>query len=285
MKYLFFSLAMLVMVNSGKAQSSTSATKAESKLGWKISSVSYCWKEFTFFEALDKLDSCGLKYIEGWANHTIGGGLEGKLDYHMNAETRKQVLQRLKSKGIKMLAYGVITPNNETDWKLLFEFCKNMGVEIIDSEPELKFLPLVSKLCDQYKIDLAIHNHASPSTYWNPDVLLEAIKGQSKRIGSCADIAHWVQSGLDPVECLKKLEGHLLHSHMSDLNEKNNKKAHSVPWGTGVLDMPGIFAEFKRQQFRGLIEIEYEYNWFNNVPDIKASVGYFRNELNNLTSK
>src|SRR4028119_995777 len=103
MKFLIVSLAMLLMVNSGRAQSSTastsgktrsssssSSTKAEDKLGWKISSVSYCWKEFTFFEAIDKLDSCGLKYIEGWVGHVIGGGIEGKLDYHMNADTRSE---------------------------------------------------------------------------------------------------------------------------------------------------------------------------------------------------
>lgn len=285
MKYLVLSLAILASVTCCKSQTSSSQPYPETKLGWKLSSVSYNWKMFTFIESLDKLDSCGLKYIEGWAGHVIGEGMEGKLDYHMDKATREIILQKLKSKNIKMLTYGVVTPKSESDWRQLFEFGKAMGIELFDSEPEEKFLPLISKLCEEYQIDVAIHNHTNPSPYWNPDILLNTIKGQSKRIGSCADIAHWVESGLDPIECLKKLKGRILHTHMADLNEKNSPKAQSVPWGTGVLNMVGIFEELKRQNYKGFIDIEYENNWYNNVPDIIVSIAYFRDLVPHILSK
>src|SRR5690606_9537663 len=152
---------------------------------------------------------------------------------------------------------------------------KAMGIQTITSEPEEEDLPLISKLCDEYKINVAIHNHPNPSHYWNPDIVLAAIKGKSSRLGACADIGHWIRSGLDPIESLKKLEGHVLHSHMKDLNEKS-KTAHDVIWGTGISNISGIIEELKRQNFKGMISVEYEYNWRHNAPEVAASVKYFR---------
>lgn len=280
MKHHIFLLAMLTIVISCNSQPSLSKIYPEKKLGWELGCVSYDFKYFTFLEALDKIDSCGLKYVEGFPKHLIGGRIMEKLDYHMDELTIKQILQKLKEKGIKLVAYGVVSPKSESDWRQLFEFGKKMGIKTFTSEPDEKFMPLLSKLCDRYKINIAIHNHTYPSHYWNPDIVLNAIKGQSKRIGACTDIAHWVESGLNPVACLKKLEGHVLHLHLADLNEKNNKDAQSVPWGTGVSDINGITTELKRQQFKGMISAEYESNWYNSVPDITASIIYFRKLLN-----
>src|SRR5690606_14641597 len=99
----------------------------------------------------------------------------------------------------------------------------------------------------------AIHNHPKPSHYWNPDQVLAAISGASPRVGACADIGHWVRSGLDPIECLKKLEGHIIEFHMKDLNEKGVEEAHDVPWGTGVSNIAGVMKEMKRQGFKGVV--------------------------------
>lgn len=275
MKNKCLSLWTLILIMFGTTYGA-SAQNPETKLGWKLGAQAYTFNRFTFFEAIDKIDSCGLKYVEAYPGQTIGGGVEGKMDYHMDAATRTKILQKLKEKGIKVVSYGVVSANNDTDWLQIFKFAKAMGIENIVSEPDEKYLPLLSKLCEEFKINLAIHNHPEPSHYWNPDVVLAALKGQSKRIGACADIGHWVRSGLDPVECLKKLEGHVIQLHFKDLNEKNNKKAHDVHWGTGVSNVAGVLAELKRQNFKGVISAEYEYNWYNSVPDVTASVKYFR---------
>ncbi|WP_411275196.1 sugar phosphate isomerase/epimerase family protein [Daejeonella sp.] len=270
---LFLSTLILIMFS---VTYGAFAQNPEAKLGWKLGAQAYTFNRFTFFEALDKIDSCGLKYVEAYPGQIIGGGVEGKMDYHMDALTRSKILRKLKEKGIKMVSYGVVRANNDADWRAIFKFGKAMGIENIVSEPEEKYLPLLSKLCEEFKINLALHNHPDPSHYWNPDVVLAALKGQSKRIGACADIGHWVRSGLDPVECLKKLEGHVVQLHFKDLNEKNNKKAHDVHWGTGVSNVDGVVEELKRQKFRGVISAEYEYNWNNSVPDVTASVKYLR---------
>lgn len=269
-------LAIILITTS--CATTRQAQRPEDKLGWELGAQSYTFNRFTFAQALDKIDSCGLRYVEAFPGQNIGGGLDGKMDYHMDAAKRNQVLQLLKNKNIKVVSYGVVTPNNEADWRQLFEFAKAMGLQNIASEPKETDIPLLSKLCDEYKINIAIHNHPNPSHYWNPDIVLNAIKGQSNRIGACADIGHWVRSGLDPVECLKKLEGHIKELHFKDLNERS-RNAHDVVWGTGASNIDAVLAELKRQGFKGLIAAEYEYHWENNAPEVKASVQNIRQKL------
>ena len=272
---LGFTLNSCKSLNSG-TQTSSSSNHPETKLGWKLGSQAYTFRLFSFFDAVRKIDSCNLRYVEAFPGQNIGGGIEGKMDPKMSPETRTAILNKLKESNVKLVAFGVTGAGSEADWVQLFEFCKAMGIETITSEPDEKFIPLISKLCDQYKINVAIHNHPNPSHYWNPDVVLNAIKGQSKRLGACADIGHWVRSGLDPVECLKKLDGHVLHSHMKDLHEQS-KNGHDVHWGEGVANIAGVIAELKRQNFKGAISAEYEYNWESNSADVAASVVNFRN--------
>lgn len=252
--------------------------KPEERLGWKLGAQAYTFKEYTFFEAVDKINSCGLKYVEAYPGQELGGGMEGRMDIHMDAAKREEILKRLKGKGMKMVSFGVISPGNEADWRQLFAFGKAMGIETITSEPKQEDLPLLSQLCEEYKIKVAIHNHPNPSRYWNPDIVLEALQGQSRRIGVCADIGHWTRSGLDPVASLKKLEGHVLQLHVKDLHARD-PKAHDVHWGQGVTNIAGVIEELKRQNFKGVLSAEYEYNWRHNTPDVRASVDYFRSVL------
>jgi sugar phosphate isomerase/epimerase len=280
------------------------AQKTPESLGWKVGTQAYSFRMFTLEEALTKADSIGIKYVEGFPGQKIGGGIEGNLDFHMPSSKRDSVLQLLKKKGITMLSYGVITPRSEADWKQLFEFVKGMGLKQFVSEPEPEFIPLVSKLADQYEINVAFHNHPRPSRYWSPDTLIKYTAGYSKRLGSCADIGHFIRSGLDPIASMKKLEGRIFELHMKDLNEKPSAEytafqlslpvpgqprpqqaqgatrpqppagPHDVPWGTGISNIKAVLEELKRQNFKGPMFAEYEYNWYTNAPEIGKSVKY-----------
>jgi sugar phosphate isomerase/epimerase len=197
------------------------------------------------------------------------------MDFKMTEAQRTAVLQRAKQKGIKIVSFGVVSPPTEAEWEPLFQFAQAMGLENITTEPNPRYIPMISSLADKYKINVAIHNHPNPSRYWNPDTVLNNIRGTSKRVGSCADIGLWVRSGLDPVESLKKLEGHVIQLHVKDLHQKS-REAHDVPWGNGVSNIAGVMEELKRQGFKGVLSAEYEYNWNNSTPDVTASAKYFR---------
>ena len=108
--------------------------------------------------------------------------------------------------------------------------------------------------------------------------MLEVCQGRSEWIGACGDTGHWMRSGVNPVEALKKLEGRLISIHLKDLNEFGDRSAHDVIWGTGKGDVKAMLAELYRQEFKGVFSIEYEYNWENSIPEIRPSVAYF-NEI------
>ena len=293
-------LFVFAIVNNAKE---IKAQKTPESLGWKLGVQTYSFRLFTFEEALNKADSIGIKYVQGFPGQKIGAGIEGTMDYHMPASKRDSVLQLLKKKNIAIVSYGVVTPKTEDDWKQLFEFAKGMGLKQFASEPEPEFIPLVSKLADQYKINVALHNHPRPSRYWSPDTLTKYTKGYSKRLGACADIGHWVRSGLDPVNMLKKLQGRIFELHVKDLHEKPSAEyaafllsrplpgqsaqaqgarnqapsgPHDVPWGTGVSNIKMVLEELRRQGFKGSLFAEYEYNWNNNAPEIAESIKYVK---------
>jgi sugar phosphate isomerase/epimerase len=262
---------------------STNAQKnPEDKAGWKLGAQSYTFRLFTFAEALRKIDSCGLKYVEAYPGQTIGGGIEGKMDFKMDAAKRKEVKALLKKHGITITAFGVVKGKDKAEWEQLFEFAKDMGVLNIDTEPDPDQFAYIIPMAEKYKINIALHNHPKPSRYWHPDTVLKYAAG-SKFVGSCSDIGHWVRSGLDPVACLKQLEGKVFGMHFKDVvKDTPDGKYHDVIWGKGDSKVNEVMAEMKRQKFKGPISVEYEYHWENNGPEVAESVKYFRDTYQKL---
>lgn len=255
-------------------------TKAE-KQGWRIAMQSYTFHLFTLTEAFDKTQELGVKYIEIYPGHKLGGKWGDRVfDFNLDAQTQEELKELAASKGIKIIATGVYVADKSEDWEKMFRFAKAMDMEFITCEPALSDWDLVEKLVEKYGIKIAVHNHPQPSDYWNPDNLLKAIDGRSKKIGSCADVGHWRREGLNQLDCLKKLEGRLISLHFKDIGPKKEgeNEQHDVIWGTGILNVKDMLQELKRQRFKGVFSIEYEYNWENSVPDIKECIQYF-NEL------
>ncbi|MFV0592134.1 MAG: sugar phosphate isomerase/epimerase family protein [Draconibacterium sp.] len=273
---IFRKAALFLFITVVSLAASAKKNKAE-KAGWELGVQSYTFHKFTFCEAVDKVHELGLKNIEIYYGQQLGGDMEGTMTYKMDKETRGKVLKYARSKNVKIMASGVVSCKDNTEWDQLFEFADAMGIQLITCEPAYDHLKYVDELANKYKIDVAIHNHPKPSKYWNPDLFLEEVDGLSKRIGACADVGHWARMGLDPVECLKKINGRVKSLHFKDIKAKEagETEQHDVIWGTGILDLKGMLDELKRQKFEGLFSIEYEYNWTNSVPDIKKCILYF----------
>lgn len=250
---------------------------------WKLGVQAYTFNKFTLFEAIDKARGLRLRYIEAYPGQKLSPEKKDvTFDHNVSAEVRQEVKAKLEEARIQLVNYGVVKlSKDEEDNRKVFDFAKEMGIQTIVSEPEPTALEAIDKLAQEYKINVAIHNHPKPSRYWDPQVVLDAIKGRSKWIGACADTGHWARSGLDPVECLKKLEGHIISLHFKDLNKKA-PDAHDVPWGTGVCDVKAMLTELKRQNFAGVFSIEYEHNWLESVPEIAKCVEYFHQTAREL---
>lgn len=273
--------AAATVVSSGaysgvRAAETGPGTPHAEKLGWRVGCQAYSFNRFTFYEAIDKVASMGLGYIEAYPGQKLSAEKPDlKVGDGLSAEVRAEVKKKLADSKVKLVCFGVVgLPKEEEASRKIFDFAKDMGIETIVSEPSPDALDTVAKLCDEYQINVAIHNHPKPSRYWNPDTVLEACKGRTKRLGACADTGHWMRSDINPIDAIKKLEGRIISFHFKDLN-RYGQGAHDVPWGTGKADVRATLHEVYRQGFKGVFSAEYEHNWLNSVPEIAQSVAFF----------
>ncbi len=246
------------------------------KLGWRVACCAYSFNQFTFFEALERTASVGVKLVEGFSWQPVS---QEKKDVQTNEampETAcEEVKKRLADTGMKLVGcYMAEMPNKEDVCRKKFEWGKKLGIEYFVAEPPLDALDLVARLCDEYEIRVAIHNHPKPSSvYWDPETVVKATKGRTRRIGACADTGHWVRSGLDPVASVRKLRGRLVSFHLKDITEFGKVDAPDVPWGDGKGNIEGVLREVHRQKAKTVFGIEYERHG-ETRPDIAKCLAF-----------
>jgi sugar phosphate isomerase/epimerase len=261
----------------------TSAQSVNPSKDWKFGIALWTFHTVSFSQALDKVDSAGVQYIEP-NNFT-------KTLPELNDSSLMQLspagIQKLKSlieqRGLKCKSLYVAGGNDVNSWKKSFEAAKQLGVEFITTEPPLNMWDSIDSLAGLYKIKVAIHEHWKGfSHYWNPDTTLMALKGHPN-FGVCADLGHWPKSGINPLEAIKKLSGHIIALHLKDIAAYNNPKLLDVPVGTGVVDFPAIFKELKKQGFKGYIYIERDAtDQPSNLPSVIQEVKYYHEQVSKL---
>lgn len=269
--------ALIAFTSFTKSVEHHNYAKADFRLGVQM----WTFRMFTFTDALNKVDSAGIKDIEQYMGQKLGGDMQGNFGLDMSAQDRAKIKQMLKAKGIHMVSMGVIRPRNREEWIKAFELAKEMGMSYITSEPIKTQWDMIDSMAGKYHIKIAIHDHPRPNPYWHPDSVLAAIKGHHN-IGDCADIGHWARNGLDPVECLKKLQGHIIGVHIKDIVTFNDTHARDTVVSKGVINIPAVLAELKRQNFKGIVDIEHESNWYHNMPDIIYTKNYFDEQVAKL---
>jgi sugar phosphate isomerase/epimerase len=242
-------------------------------LGWQLAIHERTFEKFTLYEAMDKTEALGLKYMSLSAKVKLDDKTSVTTENLTDAQIA-DIKKHLTEHGLTLVNAYVSLPANERNCRREFEFAKKMGIDMLVGEPGPEALDTVEKLCKEYNIKVAIHDHPQPSHYWNPETVLAAIKDRGPLMGACADTGHWARSGLDPVECLKKLNGHVFCLHFKDLTERNTK-GHDVPWGTGVGNCKRMMEELQHQGFHGAFCVEYEYHFDNSMPEVAQCVKFF----------
>ena len=251
--------------------------------GFAMGCQAYTFNRFTAFEAIEKTAAAGGKVIEFYPGQRFSaedGAL--KLDQNLSDEGIAKLKAKLEKHGLMGVNFGVVGGfgSNEEAARKVFEFAKKMGFPAITIEPKIDAMDLIERLIKEYDIRVAIHNHPKkprdPSyQLWDPNYVLSIVKDRDSRFGACADIGHFVRSGVKPVDALKILKGRVISSHLKDLSEFA-PGGHDMPFGQGVSDIPGVLDELRRQNFEGNISIEYEYNWDHSVPDVAQCIGFIR---------
>lgn len=269
-----FSL-LIVILPYFSCSSSKKGIKSTVESEWKMGVVSWSFHKFPFKTALEKADSTGVKYMEISAGFEMGKEFDDSLFILLSTSGIQRAKQMLNEKGLTMVStYADGGTINE--WARNFEFARHLSLKYITGEPPVSLLSGIDSLAAIYNIPVALHNHwKGLSIYWNPDTVLSITK-KYKHIKACADLGHWARSGLNPAECLKKLEGNILGVHLKDIDEFGNIQSEDKVPGKGVINFKEVVSELERQDFRGMIFIECEMNWYNNVPDIIETINYFK---------
>ncbi|MHC4699420.1 MAG: ThuA domain-containing protein, partial [Planctomycetota bacterium] len=191
----------------------TPAIRAQEKLGWRLGIEAYTFHKYTLFEAIDRTGRLGLPFIGGLSFQKVSKDIPKNFDPQLTDDELKQIRLKLDAAGVRMLTYYYHDiPGNEAGCRRVFEFARKIGIETFMSEPAVEALDTIEGFCDEYEINVALHNHdkkASPQ-YWHPQGILKACRGRSKRIGACGDLGYWMRSGIDPIEAVNTLKDRLI---------------------------------------------------------------------------
>jgi sugar phosphate isomerase/epimerase len=257
--------------------------------GFALGLQAYTFNRFTVFEAIEKTDQTGARFIEFYPDQALSPDERNvKWSHNSPADVVEQVKAKLAKHKVRAVNYGVVPGRDEAEWRKIFEFAKTMGLYGVTTE-DIKNLDIIEKLAKEFDIKVGIHEHAkklkkSPDgtevedmsyRIWDPNYVLSLVKDRDARIGACADTGHWASSGLKPIDCLRILKGRIVSLHLKERTEIGKHLPDTV-YGNGVSDIAGILTELKAQGFDGNISIEYENNWDHSVPDVAQCIGFVR---------
>ncbi|GAB3251740.1 hypothetical protein GCM10027347_10360 [Larkinella harenae] len=247
---------------------------------WKLGVALYTFHPSPFPEQLAKADSAGLKFVEGYTFGKAGAELGDSLVMNLSPAGISKLNQLIRNRGLLMESIYLTGGNTIDKWVSEFKLAKQLNVKYVTAEPPVNLWDSVDSLAGVYGIKVALHNHwQGVSAYWHPDSVLAALKNHPN-FRVCADIGHWPKSGINPVEGLKKLEGHLIALHLKDIAAYNDPKLTDVRVGTGVIDFPAVFRELQRQRFSGHIIIERDTKEKpSNLPSVIQTVRYYNEQL------
>lgn len=239
--------------------------------GLKVGLASYSTREFSLDETLSMMKELQIHYV------TLK-------DFHLKmdatVEERKAAAQKVKDAGCVLAGAGVVyLKNDEAQVRNAFEYCRDAGMPVMVSAPDLDALPLIDKMVKEFDIRVAIHNHGpGDQRYPSPLDAYRLAKDYDKRIGCCMDVGHSVRIGDNEIDVIHAIKDRLYDFHIKDVTERSGKGG-TVAVGRGVIDVPGVLNALLEIGFDGHLALEYEANAKNPMPGMIESFAYIRGVL------
>lgn len=247
---------------------------------WKLGIALFSFFPFSLEEQLAYVRSTGATFIEGFSFGRAGAELKDSTILSLSPSGLDKLHQTIQKNRLRMESMYMTGGKTIADWKRDFEIARHLKLKYITCEPPLNMLDAVDSLAGVYGIKVALHNHwKGTSIYWHPDSVLAAIKNRPN-LGACPDFGHYPKSGINPVDAVKKLAGHIISMHFKDVAEYNNTQVKDVTVGTGLINFPAVFEELKRQDYAGHIMIERDQqDKPNNLASINQTIKYYTETL------
>lgn len=244
--------------------------------GISLGVQSYTFRSFDLDPALKRIKELGIKSAEFYSKHIPPDSSPEKL---------KGILALCKEYDVTPVGFGVsqFTKNHDAN-KKLFAFGAAIGLKYLSADPTPDAFDSLDKLCEEYKIAIAIHPHGPTGKglhrWYSAEVILKAVKDHHKLIGTCLDTGHLIRAAqlgekLDPVQQVRLMGDRNFAMHLKD---HDNKKKEDVVFGSpeGALDVTAVLKALREVKFKGMIAIEYEANASNPSPDMMKCTAFVR---------
>lgn len=228
---------------------------------------SYSMRKMGLEAILEATRALELRAIEAFMAH---------LPYFSPREQWDDLKRTVAQSGVAVLAYGVVSFGaDEKAARTIFEFAKAMGIPVITADPAPESFAYLARLCQEYRIRVAIHNHGPNTRYDTIRTVEDALRGQPDWIGACIDTAHFLRSGENPVEAVQRFGKRVHAVHLKDVKDRTRYTL----LGEGDLDLVGFLRALRRIRFSGCLALEYEENPDNPLPDLRACLDEIQRTL------
>ncbi len=247
---------------------------------WPLGVQAYTFRDGTLFEAIEKTAELGLKYIEAYPSQPLSEDNPVPFSHEISEEDRMALKAKLYDEGVRLIAYGVVglgehaieLGSDEETVRPVFEFAQDMGVDVITAYPEPGSFELLGELCEEYGIDIAIHNSGPGSRYETVSDLVEAVEGRHPRIGACVDLGLVLQVGEIPHEAIEILGERVKSLHLKDAELDGEETV----VGEGDMDLQRTIAALEAAGFDGPVTLEYEPHPEDPMPHAAAGIANWR---------
>jgi sugar phosphate isomerase/epimerase len=212
----------------------------------------YSYHNLSMDEMIAQLDALRVGEIE------MSRG-EFMLMNHPTEELFRSARTQLDRAGIRCVSYYTATIKEDQDLENAVRFARLLGSSNVTGDATGSILNRIDRRFTQEQLTFGIHNHyfkGEKFAYESPEDVLSALAGLSKTVGATADVGHFASCGHDPVDAVRKLGPRLILVHLKDIQAADGEV--NVLLGAGISKISAVMQELHRQNFAGLVAVEYE---------------------------
>jgi sugar phosphate isomerase/epimerase len=182
----------------------------------------------------------------------------------------ERVHAALARRGIALAASGVHGVADEAAARRLFDFAKLARIPLLTIMPDDEALAALDRLCAEHPaVKLGIHNHGPFFRYDAITDVEASLAGRHPGFGACVDTGHFIRSGEDPVEAVRRLGPRVHGVHLKDFASEGFFAEGRI-LGQGKLDLVALFHALREVGFAGALSLEYEENADDPLADVTA---------------
>jgi sugar phosphate isomerase/epimerase len=183
-----------------------------------------------------------------------------------------RVRAALAKRSLALAASGVHGVADEAAARRLFAFARAARIPLLTIMPDDAALDALDRLCAEHpEVKLGLHNHG-PFFRWNRIGDVEAaLAGRHPGFGACLDTGHFIRSGEDPVEAVRRLGTRVHGVHLKDFRSEGFF-AEGCILGRGKLELDAFFGALRASGFgpERALSLEYEENADDPLADVAA---------------